>query len=148
MLDVFSANLGPLCKIFKLEKWSFLVVFSGFTVFCPKKQRVSVCESFLGRFGPYFRVTAPGGVLWGARRVKFKFLVFPGFSRALVQSLLFRFWSKMTCFDWFSLFLTSLGPQKAVWSTTFGSKLDMGAVECAGGSDWLGGAPVQPEIYK
>ena len=30
----------------------------------------------------------------------------------------------------------------------FGSKLDMGAVECAGGSDWLGGAPVQPEIYK
>ena len=148
MLDVFSAILGPLCKIFKIGKMVIFGRFFWIHCFLPKKQRVSVCESFLGRFGPYFRVTAPGGVLWGARRVKFKFLVFPGFSRALVQSLLFRFWSKMTCFDWFSLFLTSLGPQKAVWSTTFGSKLDMGAVECAGGSDWLGGAPVQPEIYK
>ena len=56
----FRTAGGPLCKIFKLEKWPFLLIF---TVFCQKKQRVSVCESFLGRFGPYFRVTAPGGVL-------------------------------------------------------------------------------------
>ena len=94
-MDVFSAILGPLCKNFKLEKMVIFAHFFWFHCFLPKKQRVSVCESFLGRFGPYFRVTPPGGVLSGARRVKSKFLVFPGHCAAvtfpiLVQNDLFR----------------------------------------------------------
>ena len=54
----------------------------------------------------------------------------------------------LACFDCFLLFLTSLGPYKVVWPPTFGPELDMDAVVCAEGSDWLAGAPVQPTIYK
>ena len=86
---------GHCAKISNSKKWSFLLIFPGFTVFLPKKQRVSVCESFLGRFGPYFRVTPPGGPFRVPVWSNSNFWFFPGHCAAvtfpiLVQNDLFR----------------------------------------------------------
>ena len=62
-VERFERHFGATVQNFETRKMVTFGRFFWIHCFLPKKQRVSVCESFLGRFGPYFRVTAPGGVL-------------------------------------------------------------------------------------
>ena len=72
ILDVFSAILGPLCKIFKLDKWSFLLIFTGFGCFGP----LSADRPLEGRLGHQSRVRCGKGCHFGGRRVKLRFWTF------------------------------------------------------------------------